>query len=64
MQNYKVKFIERNDLKMRKNLFSVLLTLEGCIQQGYKIGDAVLDDDGNGDPKDTAVKRPVADVTV
>ena len=33
------------------------------VQQGNKIGDAVLNDDGNGHRKTAAVKRPVADVT-
>ena len=34
------------------------------VQQGYKVGNAVLDDNGDGHPKDTAVKRPVSDVTM
>ena len=34
------------------------------VQQGDKIGNAVLDDNGDGDPKDTAVKRLVADVSI
>ena len=40
------------------------LTDHDVVKQGYEVGDAVLDDNGHGDPKDMAVKRPVADVTV
>ena len=29
------------------------------VEQGYKVCNAVLDDDGDGNPQDTAVKRPV-----
>ena len=32
------------------------------IQQGNKIGNTVLDDDGDGYPQNPAVKGPVADV--
>ena len=34
------------------------------VQQGHKVGDAVLDDNGDGHPKDPAVKRLVSDVTM
>ena len=34
------------------------------VQQGHKVGDAVLDDNGDGYPKDPAVKRLVSDVTM
>ena len=34
------------------------------VQQGYKVGNAVLDDNGDGYPKDPAVKRLVSDVTM
>ena len=34
------------------------------VQQGNKIGNTVLDDNGDGYPKDAAVERPVTDVTL
>ena len=34
------------------------------VEHGYEIGDAVLDDDGDGNPKTAAVERPVANVTI
>ena len=40
------------------------LTNHDVVQQGHKIGDAVLDDNRNGDGKDIAVKCPVADVSI
>ena len=39
------------------------LAYHDVIQQGHKIGDAVLNDNGNGDSQNMPVKRPVADVT-
>ena len=34
------------------------------VQHGDEIGNAVLDNNGHGDPQNMAVKRPVADVAV
>ena len=40
------------------------LTDHNVVKQGYKVRDAVLNDNGHGNPKNTAVKRPVAYKTI